>query len=274
MICFGEKIRAQAPPLLTQCCDGLESLWLRIDESFRNTQVSFDAASLPQVSQSEYIKNVLRLLYATYLAKFRELLSEVITGANDERFLVFALAGRAFIETTAMLRYHNRKIIGVVEAAQSRDAFSPDELKQIVDVLDQHSRGGRFDWFEFWFSNRKNMATQLVARRKSKLKEEPPLPNPSQVNVMTALDRWATDEPGIALAYEFFCELVHPNLGSNFLVMGAKDGHLRVGSTTPRSVGRSLCAEGIPFLAAAGRETAGQLALLLGWWATCDARGA
>src|SRR5207253_8744668 len=112
------------------------------------------------------------------------------------------------------------------------------------------------------------------AKRKTKLTDEPLLLNPSQVNVITALNQWAADKPGIILAYEFFCELVHPNLGSNLLVMGAKDGHLRVGGTTPRSVGRSLCIEGIQFLAGAGRETVGQLALLLGWWATCGPRDA
>jgi hypothetical protein len=214
MIRFNEKLTAQASPLLLKCCKGLEGLCARVDEYHQSTQVALDPVSLINALHNEYIRTVLRVLYATYLTKFRELLHEMIHSANEERFIVFALTGRTFIETTAVLRFYNSKILKVVRGTGTRDHFSPEEFQAIASLLDQHSRGGRFDWFEFWTSNREDMAAELVSRRKSKGKEDLTLPNPIQVNAMTALDSWAKEEPAIILGYEFFCELVHPNLGS------------------------------------------------------------
>ncbi|HXX76680.1 MAG TPA: hypothetical protein VEI50_16230 [Nitrospiraceae bacterium] len=76
------------------------------------------------------------------------------------------------------------------------------------------------------------------------------------------------EKPGIALIYDFFCELVHPNLGSNFLMMGARDGSLHVAGSTDKSVGGSLTIEGIKFLGPIIKEASLNMAKLLGWAAT------
>jgi hypothetical protein len=81
--------------------------------------------------------------------------------------------------------------------------------------------------------------------------------------VQTAVNRWAKTEPWIVLCYDFFCELVHPNLGSTFLVIGAGDGGLQVGGNTAKSVGQSLCVEGIKLLAPVLRQAAFELARLI-----------
>ncbi|MGH7233060.1 MAG: hypothetical protein ACREJU_17135, partial [Nitrospiraceae bacterium] len=198
-----------------------------------------------------------------------ELLRNVIRSTADEEFLVFAHCGRGLIETTATLRYYNNKTLAIVMAAKDPDKFSSEEISEIVELLDKHSRGGRFDWGSFWMSKRKDMVERLVAGRKEKKSQIPSdTPNPSQVNVQTAIDSWMTERPGVVLIYDFFCELVHPNLGSNFLVMGARDGFLHIAGPTVKSVGRSLTIEGIKLLGPIIKEASLNMAKLLGWAAT------
>jgi len=269
MLRFPEKIRAQASDVLLQCIEGLESFFPHIDSVYRRNHATFDPVKLQTAHQFEYVGTVLWLLYGIYAAKYRELLRNVIRSTGDEEFPVFAHCGRGLIETTATLRYYNNKTLAVVLTAKDPDKFSTEKISKIVELLDAHSRGGRFDWAAFWTSNRKDMAEKLVATRKNKKPRIPSdAPNPSQVNIQTAINTWMADEAGIVLIYDFFCELVHPNLGSNFLVMGAQDGSLHVAGPTLKSVGRSLTIEGIKFLVPVIKEASLNMARLMYWAAT------
>lgn len=264
---FPEKLRHQSTDLLIRCLDGIERFVEHIDTIYLRRSIEFNFVELERRPKNEYIGEVLWFIYGIYIAKFRELLTTVIDATHKEDFLVFALCGRSIIETTATLRYYNNKILSVVVEAKNKDQFSTDEINLIIGLLDKHSRGGRFDWTKFFSAPRREMAEQLVKARSKKssntLANE--LPNPSQVNIQTALDAWSKEHPEIVLIYDFFCELVHPNLGSNFMVMGAKSGSLHLCGKTVKGVGRSLTVEGIQFLAPVVKEAASCMASLLGW---------
>lgn len=210
---------------------------------------------------------VLWLIYRIYVAKYRELLSSVVKSTQNEDFIVFALCGRAVIETTATLRYYNNKTLAFVKGVKNPDQFSSSEIESIIELLDKHSRGGRFDWTKFFSASRREMAQKLVEARRLKAQSTKPeeISNPIQVNVQTTLDAWSKEQPEIALSYDFFCELVHPNLGSNFMIMGAKDKSLQLCGKTAKGVGRSLAIEGIQLLTPVVREASLLMANLLGW---------
>lgn len=264
---FPEKIRHQAPELLTKCLDGIEAFLEHIESIYVERQIEVNFAKLAQRPKNEYMGEVLWLIYGIYVAKYRELLSSVVKSTQSEDFIVFALCGRAVIETTATLRYYNNKTLAVVTGAKNPDQFSVDEINSIIELLDKHSRGGRFDWTKFFSAPRREMAQQLVEARRKKAQSATPeeLPNPIQVNVQTALDAWSKEQPEIMLFYDFFCELVHPNLGSNFMIMGAKAESLQLCGKTVKGVGRSLAIEGIQFLTPVVRESSMLMANLLGW---------
>jgi len=270
MLRFPEKIRAQASGVLLQCMEGLESFCSHIDSVYERNNVALDPVRLQSSHQFEYVGTVLWFLYGIYVAKYRELLRNVIRSTADEEFLVFAHCGRGLIETTATLRYYNNETLAVVMAAKDPNKFSSEEISKIVELLDKHSRGGRFDWGSFWMSNRNDMVERSVAawRKGKKSKIASDTSNPSSVHVNDAIRSWMAEKPGIALIYDFFCELVHPNLGSNFLMMGARDGSLHVAGSTDKSVGGSLTIEGIKFLGPIIKEASLNMAKLLGWAAT------
>jgi hypothetical protein len=273
---FPKEIKAEASGLLLECMGAIETFSIHIEQVHERGYASFTPEKFKDAHKFEYVGDVLWFLYGIYAAKYRELLETIIRSTGNKEYLVFAHCGRGIIETTAILRYYNTKIFSIVQNAKDRDAFSDDEISRIVELLDKHSRGGRFDWEAFWLSNRKDMAVKLVAawknRKNQKAENSLPASNPSQINTNTAIDNWLVEEPAIVLVYEFFCELVHPNLGSNFLVMGANDSSLHVAGGTIKSVGHSLTMEGIKFLVPVIKEAAKNMATLLCWAATTKRR--
>jgi hypothetical protein len=49
------------------------------------------------------------------------------------------------------------------------------------------------------------------------------------VNVLTCVEKWAKETPAVLIAYNLFCELVHPNIGSSFLVCSSDSDRLHFG---------------------------------------------
>ena len=58
--------------------------------------------------------------------------------------------------------------------------------------------------------------------------------NPKSTNVKTSIDNLAKDEPGIPLIYDYYCEIVHPNLGRTFLLMGDDQSHIAIGGNNSK----------------------------------------
>lgn len=177
-----------------------------------NSAASFHPVTLAQASTETNITKVLALLYGIYSAKFAELAGGVIESTVHHHYLVFAYCGRGFIETTATLRFYSNKTRKLFSSAKNPDVFDAAELSAIAKLLDKHARGGRFDWTRYWKVGRKDMVDHLASTGSAP--EKTAMSNPSQVNVETTIDTWVSGEPAIELIYDYFCELVHPNIGS------------------------------------------------------------
>lgn len=248
--------------LTKQFLTGIEDFYEHVRQHSKKSIHEFPVIdSSGQVLNQDLPEN-LALLHAQYLAKYEELTRTLIRSANEHDYIVFALSGRALIETTATFRYFN---VELGELAKKRTTIEGAGEKEkaaaewkIAASLDKHLRGGRFNWGEFYFGDRKHFAETLVNTAKTKSKEKPSQPNPEQINAYTAVQKWAEIEPAIMLCYSFFCELVHPNLGSNFLVMGSKDGKIQVGGGVTKSVGNGLCLEGVKMIGGVLKEASNQ----------------
>jgi len=61
------------------------------------------------------------------------------------------------------------------------------------------------------------------------------------VNVLTCIEKWAEEEtPTVLIAYNLFCDLVHPNIGSSFLVASTNDEGLYFSPTKGKSIGKDM----------------------------------
>ncbi|MEI7516199.1 MAG: hypothetical protein WCK81_12500 [Betaproteobacteria bacterium] len=275
---FNSKIKSNATEEIKNILDVIEKSIAELKQAKSRRKFEINLAELQTLQQADFIKKILGFLYGMYVEKYFELLSEVVISINNERFLTFGLAARTLLETSATLRHYNKKLQDIADSAKDKDNFSVAELNELALILDKHSRGGRFDWFRFWTSNRKDMAENLVNEIKNKSKKNDKVDssrtqtNPDSINVQTAINKWGEDSHGVQLAYAFFCELVHPNLGSNFLVMGVGNGNLHVGGDTKKVVARSIAAEGIRFLGPVLKQALNDLAVLL-YWAALHTKG-
>ena len=262
---FSQRARYRASDQVIAVFDALETILNQIEDSKSQHTATFD---VQKVNQAEYIYRVLGFLYGIYLEKTSELIRSLIGAFNAEHYLVGALVGRTLFETVALLRYYNNELLDIAKRAESSEKFSLEDIKRIVEVLDQHSRGGYFDWQEFWSTDPRAYAATLVQRKKSA--RFPNQPNPSQVRIGEAIKAWGAEEPVVMLTYDFFSELVHPNLGSNFLVMGYAEAGLAVGGETPHGLGKSISHQALCMLYIAVKELPRQLATIIWFWGTAD----
>lgn len=250
---------------------GIEQFYEQVRKGATSSKATISPNILHTNFKYEIINKYLKFLYALHQAKYTELTGSLIESVNNKEYLIFALCGRSLLELTASLRYHTNDLLPIIQDSAKSGIVTSQQQIMLVNNLDKHIRGGKFNWGEFHYGDRSSFAAQLVEdrkkkNRKNKQSEPPPSPeqaNPNQVNIQTAIDKWAKEDSGVQLTYDYFCELVHPNLGSNFLVMGSNNKELIIGKNSPKDVAENLCLEGVPMIASTAiREGAKYMGLL------------
>ncbi|PSV92417.1 hypothetical protein [Photobacterium iliopiscarium] len=167
--------------------------------------------------------NYIKCLVSCYVSKYADLSTSIIHAVKSENYFAYALAGRALIEITATLHYYiNSQYIPLL----SKDVLTVEDMNKLIEISDKHLRGGRFDWATFLERDFDKMRedVRLKIKNKGKAPDTDSLLK-KQVNVVTCLNKWAKQTPEVMIAYDLFCDLVHPNIGSSFLVASvSKDG--------------------------------------------------
>jgi hypothetical protein len=195
------------------------------------------------------VARLLDLIVAIYGAKLQVSCRALVGCLRDGNHFVYGMLGRSLLEHAAVLRYYaHEKILPIVDQAGSAVNLSDDQVAEIGDLLDRYLRGQRFDW--------SNLAAQLRAQGLA----VPPQPQVSQINILTCFERWARHEPAVERLYALFCDLVHPNLGSNLLVLGVRDGQLVVGADDAEPLGGLIVASTLPALTAVAAAMGADLA--------------
>lgn len=210
-----------------------------------------------------------RNLITCYASKVSDLSSAMLMAIDNSNFLAYALCGRALIETTATLRYYI-----TVEYKPLLDAgpLDAEGIRRLIEIDDRHLRGTRFDWESFLFRNYAKLKQDVVAQLEEKRKKRtwaPPVAQESviaqQRNVLTCVEKWAQETPEVLIAYNLFCDLVHPNIGSNFLVASTSPEGLFFSRFRGEPVGRAIFAQSLPILLSVShRPLADLLVMLMG----------
>lgn len=98
----------------------------------------------PRRVHNMYVRN----LVTSYVSRFSELCNGVVAALERGDFLVYALCGRALIETTAILRYY---VMRKYKPLLDKKILSGDGMKTLIEIDDRHLRGTGFDWAAFMF---------------------------------------------------------------------------------------------------------------------------
>jgi hypothetical protein len=208
--------------------------------------------------------NYVRSLAAAYASKMHELCETTLQAAQAGNYLVYGLCGRALLETVATLRYYNLQHYSPLFQGGGLDA---NGAARLIELDDQHLRGSRFDWDSFLSADFAKLREDVRTSLSKKSGASPQSSDlPTQVNVLTCMQKWAQDDPDVMVAYGLFCDLVHPNIGSNMLVASIdSDNHLLYfAKHRGLPVGRVLYERTFPLLVAISqKEFAKQFAALL-----------
>jgi hypothetical protein len=103
-----------------------------------------------------------RSLVTCYVSKVADLSDGILHAAQSSNFLLYALSGRALIETTASLRWH---MLTQYKPLFDKGISDLQGMQRLIDIDDRHLRGTRFNWESFL---RKDYA-KVVEEEKSAL---------------------------------------------------------------------------------------------------------
>jgi len=197
----------------------------------------------------------IRSLIGCYISKFSELSELILDSIANQNYLAYALSGRSLIEITATLRYY---IITQYKTLFSKGSFNAEDFKKLIDINDKHLRGGRFDWNSFLQRQFYKLKDEAIKQLQCKKKNQKYIADnilQDQVNVLTCIEKWAYEVPEVLFVYNLFCDLVHPNIGSNFLVASLDSNKLYFTKKKGELVGKIIFEQSFLMLLSTTQKT-------------------
>jgi hypothetical protein len=157
----------------------------------------------PKLLFNQYVD----LLWSSYIVKLSSLMKDLIWAINKDDYLLYGLLGRAIIEHTAIIRFYDITIITPqIRKYHEQGTVKTSEIGDLINIFDRQLRGGRFEWNHFFSGN----FEKLIEDERWPIKQE---------RIGKCIEHWAKEKPDVKIYYDLFCDLVHPNLGSNLLII-------------------------------------------------------
>ena len=213
----------------------------------------------PRSAHNMYVRN----LVTSYVSRFSELCNGVLAGIEQRNYLVYALCGRALIETTAILRYY---VISEYKPLLDKKNLDGSDMKKLIDIDDRHLRGTGFDWESFMVRRYSQLSENARTRRRHKASSHRTEPGalPKQTRIGRCIDSWSKAESTVGVAYDLFCDMVHPSVGSSFLVASTGPGGLYFSKFQGDRVGTPIVEQSLPLLVTITQKPFGDhLAMLM-----------
>lgn len=173
----------------------------------------------PSTSEIDLAHNhYLRVIYNIQLLKLALIGDQLTHAVKSKNFLSYALAGRSMLEHVAVWRYFLvEKYAKIVRPGQE---ISFDDFKSLIELHKKFLYGTRFDWSSWLGQDRTGLESaylQSIIDKKNKKNNLADQKNIS-VNVLACVEKISRENPKFGVYYEMFCDLVHPNLGSNIFL--------------------------------------------------------
>jgi|GEM_PF-2716333 len=191
------------------------------------------------VAHNHFIK----VIYNTQLLKFASLGDLLIHAIKHRNFLSYGLAGRSLIEHVAVWYYYLTREYPPILVA-GREVFFEDILK-LIKVDKRFLFGTKFNWSEWLKSDHSALEAAYLRAVQDKKKRTPPQASSGQpvapINVVTCVEKVAATLPKFGVFYDMFCDLVHPNLGSNILLYSiSPQGVIGIDQSPDLQIGEKL----------------------------------
>lgn len=221
--------------------------------------VTFGRKESPQHLHDMYARN----LFACYVSKYAQLSTTLIDSVDKQHFLIYGLTGRSLIEMVATLRYY---ILHQYKPLLDQDSLSNNDLLKLIAIDERHLKGSRFNWEAYLLKQYEQLLDETVKQFKNKKDKQKAISDgikQEQVNVLTCIEKWADETPEVLVAYNLFCDLVHPNMGSTFLVASTTHGELHFSMNKGQNVGAGIYEQSFPLLVTLTMKPFGDYLMML-----------
>jgi hypothetical protein len=170
----------------------------------------------------ENLKASTRLIATMYLTKTIFYSRAIIENVNSRNFLVAFQSMRAALEVVAAVRYTLRKMQPIIHECAVRGTVSGEDARQLNHHCDLLLHGGRFDWMSFF---QEGISATLERKNKVRSKDERRefAERAHYLKVDICMKSWSKDQPLAGFAYDYLCDLVHPNKGSNLIIVAERE---------------------------------------------------
>ena len=167
-----------------------------------------------------------RLVHTMFLSKSVFYCRAIIENVNSGNLLVAFQSLRALVEVLAAVRYTIEQMKPVINACANRGTTTGDEARQLNYQFDILLHGGRFDWEAFFLEG---AWAVLEKKKKERPKHERQqfAARAQYLKVDKCIKDWAKVEPIAEFVYDYLCDLVHPNKGSNLVLIVENSKGLR-----------------------------------------------
>jgi len=155
----------------------------------------------------ELYNNQVDLIWCSNKEKIIQLHYGLKYSLANKNYILYGLIGRALIEHAAVLRYFVvEKIQPAFVKIKERKKITRSDFEKLMGEVHKLLRGTRFDWEAFETKNFE------------KLKNEKHETRLQSVHVNDSLRSWQKEFTSVHWIYNWFCDFVHPNLGSTLLL--------------------------------------------------------
>jgi hypothetical protein len=180
----------------------------------------------------------------------------IIDQVNDGNLLAAFQSLRAYIELVATVRYTVKEMEPFIRAAVESGSVSVDSANTILRKMETLLHGGRFNW-PLYFEQ--GASAILDRKRAKKTKDEKQHYETKSLRVGDCLKAWAKEEPASEFIYDYLCDLVHPNKGSNLILLVERDGQMVFDTNGRSQMGWVIFERIFPFAASLCLGTMGEI---------------
>jgi hypothetical protein len=142
----------------------------------------------------------------------------IIDNVNSGNLLVAFQSMRALVEAVAAVRHTLEKLEPLIHECSTRGIVTGEQAQQLNYYCDLLLHGGRFDW-EHYFQNGAWAVLERKGKQRSKEERQRFEERARYLKIEKCIESWSRKRPLARFAYDYLCDLVHPNKGSNLVLL-------------------------------------------------------
>jgi hypothetical protein len=145
----------------------------------------------------------------------------VVDSVNDGNLLVAFQALRSYVELVAAVRFTVKRMEPLVNEAVARGQVSHETARSLANHVQVLLHGGRFNWATYF---EEGAAAVVDRKRMKRTQQDKQRFKTNSLRIGKCVDDWGKESPAARFIYDYLSDLVHPNKGSNLVLLVERDG--------------------------------------------------